>query len=89
MANIAMESFDEPGVSMPATPEALYQLGLMYALGRGVEQDNVSAHKWFNLAATQGCSRARGEREALAAEMSREEVAEAQRRARDWVSRTH
>jgi hypothetical protein len=88
MANVAMETFEEAEAG-PASPDALYQLGLMYALGRGVAQDNVTAHKWFNLAATQGDARARAERELIAAEMSRDEVVEAQKLARAWVTRVH
>ena len=30
---------------------AQYQLGLLYAVGAGVEQDFVQAYKWFSLAA--------------------------------------
>ena len=33
-------------------------LGLMYYEGRGVPQDYVQAHKWFNLAAAQGYANA-------------------------------
>ena len=36
------------------TPDALFELGLMYCAGREVELDLVSAHKWFNLAAMRG-----------------------------------
>ena len=35
-------------------PEALYNLGLMYANGHGVSKDYVIAHSWFNSAATFG-----------------------------------
>lgn len=66
--------------------DALYNLGLMYSTGRGVEVDLVTAHKWFNLAAMQGSMDARTCRAELAAEMSPVEVAEAQRRAREWLS---
>lgn len=65
--------------------DALYDLGLIYASGRGVEVDNVSAHMWFNLAAVNGDDRAREERAELASIMSEEEIAEAQRQAREWV----
>lgn len=37
-----------------ATPEALFELGMLYATGREVEADLVVAHKWFNLAAMGG-----------------------------------
>ena len=32
---------------------AQYNLGLMYAKGEGVPEDDVQAYAWFNLAATQ------------------------------------
>ena len=32
--------------------EAQYNLGVMYANGEGVPQDDAEAHTWFNLAAT-------------------------------------
>lgn len=62
-------------------------LGLMYSTGRGVPQNYVEAHKWFNIAAAQ----ASDERDlfvsnrTLAAErMTAKQIAEAQRRAREW-----
>ena len=46
----------------------------------------IEAHKWFNLAALRGNAEARRYRSELSAEMSRTEVGEAQRRARQWLS---
>ncbi len=34
--------------------EALYNIGLMYAIGRGVPQDDAEAARWYRLAADQG-----------------------------------
>jgi len=65
--------------------EALYNLGMMYSSGRSVEPDLVTAHKWFNLAAMQGNQAARDYRIELAQEMSQEDIAEAQRKAREWL----
>jgi TPR repeat protein len=70
---------------MPAG-EALMSLGLMYSTGRSVEPDLVEAHKWFNIAALRGCSEAVALRSEVAREMSRADIADAQRRARDWLS---
>jgi TPR repeat protein len=67
-------------------PEAQFELGLRYACGHGVEPDLVSAHKWFNIAAVRGVTEARLHRADLAREMSPEEVAEAQRQAREWMT---
>ena len=41
------------------TPDALFELGLMYCVGRDVELDLVNAHKWFNLAALRGNAEAK------------------------------
>lgn len=65
--------------------DVLYQLGLRYSLGREVETDLDAAHKWFNLSAIRGNAEARRIRAEIAAEMSREEVAAAQREAREWL----
>ena len=70
------------------TPDALFELGLMYGAGRDVEIDLVSAHKWFNLAAMRGNAEAATHRQELAREMSPSAVAEALRAAREWL-RTH
>ena len=38
--------------------DALFELGVTYSTGRGgTAVDLVEAHKWFNLAALQGCTR--------------------------------
>ncbi len=68
---------------------AQFHLGLMYANGQGVPQDNVEAHMWFNLAAAQS-SGEEGERYVLHSDLTSElmtadQVAEAQRRAREWT----
>ena len=59
----------------------------MYATGRGVPQDYVTAHMWLNLAAATGNEDARKAREIVAASMTREQIAEAQARAREWANR--
>ena len=61
----------------------------MYATGQGVPQDYVMAHMWTNLAAAQssGVERdiyVRG-RDGIAAQMTADQIAEAQRRAREWT----
>ena len=67
------------------TSEALYNLGLMYSNGEGVQPDYIEAHKWFNLAAMKGNIEARTWRSELAQEMTAAQVAEAQRQAREWL----
>jgi uncharacterized protein len=66
--------------------DALYKLGLLYSTGQGVPLDHVAAHKWFNLAAMAGNPVAREWRKELAGEMTPDEIAEAQRQAREWLS---
>ena len=59
-------------------------LGVMYNRGQGVPQDYVMAHMWFNLAAALGDEKALKTRDALAKNMTSEQIAEAQRLAREW-----
>ena len=63
--------------------ENLYKLGLIYSTGEAM--DLVEAHKWFNLAATRGSETAKECRRELADQMSKDEVAQAQRAAREWL----
>lgn len=69
-----------------ASADDLLAMGLKYCFGRGVEQSNVEAHKWFNLAALKGSNNAKTYRCELAREMTASEVAEAQRQARNWMT---
>lgn len=66
--------------------EALYDLGVSYSTGRGgVPVDLIEAHKWFNLAALSGDTRAQACRAEISYEMTAREIAEAQRQARAWL----
>jgi TPR repeat protein len=65
--------------------DALFELGLRYSTGRDCPVDFVIAHKWFNLAALKGNSTARQYRAEVASEMTKIEIAEAQRLAREWL----
>ena len=74
--------------------QALYNLGLAYAQGEGVSQDNVTAHMLLNVAAARfpaAESRARSaavsSRDVVAKELTSEQLAEAQKMARDWKPR--
>ena len=84
MARADMQHIEMGGTGV-ASPDALMQLGLQYALGRGVTACPVSAHKWFNLAALRGNTEAKTYRAEIASEMTRAQVAEAQRCAREWL----
>jgi TPR repeat protein len=52
--------------------DSLFDLGMRYSAGRDVEQDLVTAHKWFNLAAMMGHEGALDARAGLAREMTAE-----------------
>jgi hypothetical protein len=69
----------------PAASDMLFELGMMYSVGRDVPVDLVNAHKWFNLAAVRGNADAIRLRE-IAELMSEIEIAAAQRAARDWLT---
>ncbi len=58
-------------------------LGVMYWNGQGVPQDAVLAYMWLNLAAAQEPDAVR-ERDVAASQMTPDEIAEAQRLAREW-----
>jgi len=60
-------------------PDALFELGMLYATGRDVDADLVTAHKWFNLAAMRGNRSAFAFRQEVAREMSASQIAEAQK----------
>lgn len=66
---------------------AYYDLGVAYSTGsHGVDCDLIEAHKWFNLAAVSGHSEAAMCRADISEEMTAREIAEAQRRAREWIA---
>jgi uncharacterized protein len=88
-----MARFDASHIEMadvaPAggTPDGLFELGLMHCVGREVPLDLVCAHMWFNIAALRGNAEAKRYRMEIAAEMTKAEIAQAQRQAREWLSR--
>src|SRR5262245_9264598 len=70
---------------------AQYNLGVLYVNGEGVAQDNVSAHMWFNIAVatfpptdTRNRGAAVQSRDVVAGKMTRDQIAEAQKLAREW-----
>ena len=63
---------------------AQYNLGYLYAEAHGVPQDYIQAHKWYNLAGANGDKEAASLRDALAKKMTQDQIAEAQRLAREW-----
>ena len=71
--------------------DAQYDLGVMYTSGQGVPQSYVLAHMWLNLAAAQIPASRKEDRDnavkardLIAAKMTPEQIAEAQKLAREW-----
>ncbi|MBX7541358.1 hypothetical protein [Qipengyuania sphaerica] len=66
--------------------DALYDLGVAFSTGsHGCSTDMIEAHKWFNIAASKGHEEAAWCRADVSDEMTAREIAEAQRRAREWL----
>ena len=57
----------------------------MYTLGFGVPEDDLLAYMWLNLAAAQGIVDAQRGKDPLEQQMTREQIAEAQRLSREWL----
>jgi hypothetical protein len=78
------------GLPLPgpeASGDELFRLGMLYSTGQGgAPLDYVSAHMLFNLAAMKGSIEAKIYRKELSQEMASEDVAEAQRAAREWLA---
>jgi uncharacterized protein len=94
----ANKIYERPGDTWIHSPQ--YNIGAMYAAGRGTVQDNVQALMWFTLAAAFGDTKPPGplgmklldtskftaleQRDRLLALMTRAQIAEAERMAREW-----
>ena len=61
-----------------------YNLGYIYEKGLGVNRDEVQALMWYSLAAVQGETKAKAARDRVTVWMTPNQVAEAQRRAREF-----
>ena len=64
--------------------EAQFSLALAYALGRVAPKDDVLSYMWSNLAVAQGHKNANAVKWRLSKEMTREQIAEAQKLSREW-----
>ena len=62
-------------------------LGVMYEIGKGVVQDYTRAHMWFSLASAVGNKNAVKGRDLVAAKMTPQQIAEAQKLARECQAR--
>ncbi len=66
---------------------AQWSLGVMYERGRGVPKDSVQAYRWYTLAAGQGDDLAEKFKNFLEKSMTLDQLAEAQRLAREWTAK--
>ncbi len=94
----ANKVYDSSHLTLMHSPQ--YNLAAMYASGRGISKDNVQAYMWFTLAAKLGDIRspdplgvvsfgssketALEQRDKVAALMTRAEIAEGEKLAREW-----
>ena len=69
--------------------KAQNNLGGMYYHGHGVPQDYIIAHMWFNLAVSNGSEYGIKGRDLVAKEMTPEQIAEAQKLARECVKKNY
>lgn len=66
-----------------------YFLGQMCLEGMGVLQDFSQAHMWFNISASRGHKKAKAHLDRLTKKMSPDQIAEAQKLAREWMAMDH
>ena len=66
---------------------AQFNLGVMYANGQGVPLDMVEAHKWFSLAEAVVGEGAVNNRKLVEADMTPQQVEEAQKLSREWAEK--
>ena len=69
--------------------QAMYALGTAYLLGNGVVEDYVKAHMWINLSAALSAENAIKQRTSLAELMTQQQIAEAQKLARECLARKY
>jgi hypothetical protein len=62
-------------------------LAILYSQGKGIPTNFVEAYKWCNLAAAQGNETSLRHREFIAKKMTREQIAEGQRRAEGFIAK--
>ena len=88
MARFEINSADVAAMGHQAiTADVFFRMGVDQSIGRGCAADMIAAHKWFNLAAAQGNREAVRWRQEISQEMTAAEIAEAQRQAREWLTR--
>ena len=69
--------------------DAQFNLGEMYEWGKGVPQDNVCAHMWFNIAASTSNDAADRARDMVAEDMTPTQIAKAEKLASECVAKQY
>ena len=64
--------------------DAQIRLGFMYDYSKGVPEDDIQAYAWISLASARGMKNAKKAKELLTGEMTRAEIAEAQKLSRKY-----
>ncbi len=77
------------GSEMCIGDRAQTKLGWMYSNGRGILQDNVKAHMWYNIGAANGSASGGEDREEIAARMIPADISQAQAMARECMSSSY
>ena len=72
-------------------PEAQHNLGFMYSHGEGVPENDVLAYMWYNLAGAlfasdEDAQRSQQGKDFVEQQMTREQIAEAQRLSTEWMA---
>jgi TPR repeat protein len=67
--------------------KAQNNLGGMYGNGKGVPQDYVQAHKWYDIAGANGYELGTSNRDIAAQRMTPAQIAEAQKLAKEWMEK--
>ena len=62
-----------------------FSLGELYRLGKGVPQDNVMAHMWYNIASANGAVSVGKDRDEIADKMTSADISKAQAMARECM----
>jgi hypothetical protein len=83
----AMHAAEPQAMRSELSADDMYRLGLEAStMNEAGDVNLIDAHMWFNLAAMRGNIEARAYRAELSREMAPDEVAEAQRLAREYLA---
>jgi len=66
---------------------AQYTLGVLYAKGLGVPEDNVTAYAWVNIAAANGDAKAKKNRDSIAKEWTPDQIAKAETLSKEMLKK--